>query len=399
MNSPKVKILSSLLGSSLIASVITAIISLIAGRIIGPTEFGKYALIISASTFLLTFTTLGLNTAAIKYLTNSSEKLRIISTLLFSTLFSSLITAIICLAAVITGNRFFHIEPIFAILTLFYTMALTFRYNFEAITKAEGRYKYLSVITIIATGVQLLAFLILFIFGIRNYMLLIIPLLTSLAIFIFPILKQKYWKLNNFSAKHFWELFDYGKFAAGGQMAGFFISFANRFIINMQINTASVGIYSIYNSSATFLPGSCLVAAVNYLFPEASKIENKKYIYHKINSLIIWGLVPLILINTLAVFLVIKLLGHQYPADLKFSLLFSLDAVLSSAVQLFVWINNSIGVKGIKETTILSTTLSVFSVITSYALISRMQIIGPLVSSILTSGLFYIFFFYKYGRN
>jgi O-antigen/teichoic acid export membrane protein len=90
--------LSWSLGAGLLAAVIMFGVNIVAGRVLGPVEFGKYNLVLSLATALMFFFLLGNNQSSVRYLSDKAHErnqYHIVGSVIFLTFIQILI--IFCL--------------------------------------------------------------------------------------------------------------------------------------------------------------------------------------------------------------------------------------------------------------------------------------------------------------
>jgi O-antigen/teichoic acid export membrane protein len=398
------KSLSYVAVGTLIASILGFAFNILAGRILGPAEYGKFTLVQSVAMFLYLPMLLGFNTAIVKY---SSEKedferqSKIISTAYALIIMSTVASAILYLIfASQLSNVFsvshglFYLSLVFAVLFVFYTLTTdTLRGLFKM--------KIFAIFQPIYTAIALFSFLFLILGGrllsFRSgvYSTFLAYGTTGAVLLVFFL--RKHLKLS-FDKSWADTLTRYGVFAIIGGLSFAFYTNFDRILINRYMTVADVGIYRAYYMASINVMGVLSGVFVTVFFPTASKYKNKGAIFSRINKLIPYLIgigMPFILACE---FVILRFYGSQYPFNLSWMILFAIAGTCVLVNGLYAWLLNSVGRQGIKLTSFTAIILALLSVGLNILLIPFIGITGAIVS-IIVSFLVSIAILFSFGRK
>jgi len=379
------------------------IFNISAGRILGPTQYGKFALINSIAMFMSVPMIFGISTSMVKY--NSEKKdisrgKKIIST---SYILLSIFTAIsLCIYYLfsnmiadyfLTSNELIYLSMIFA---------FSYVLNTISIDTLRGLHE-LKIVSIIRSAfgiILLLSLAITVLFG--NFSLktmlgstYVAYLLTSLLTL--PLV-YKYFKLE-FSISWAKELLEYGTFGLFSNTAFILYTNVGKILINKYMLVDQLGIYSAYTTSSTSIFGVFSVILMTVLFPTLSKYEDKTMVVKKINKFIPYIVSLGILFAITTLYLTLSLFGEKYPLNFLLILFFSVASVLYLCYEIYAWTFNSIGIRGIKLTMFGTTTVAVVNLVLSLYLIPRYGLHGAIGATAIAYLIGIIIIYGKWKRS
>jgi O-antigen/teichoic acid export membrane protein len=388
-----------------LSTIFSTIFSIFGGRILGPEEYGKYALIQSAATFLCLPMLLGFNNAMLKYVSEKPDAQRqsdiICTTNILVLIFTSCSVAVF----IILGSRLsnlFHISQNLFLLSV--VSAVIFVFYIITTNLLRGLEKNHAYAVFQATyGFMLLLFFFLFILVFdksKSFIAMAYPMLLAYgisALFIVVFFMRKYmkWKFNYYWAKI---LTSYAFFALIGTLP--LITYLNlaRILISKYMTIADVGIFSAYYAASfgviSFFWG---IFTIVY-FPTISKYKEKSIIFGRINKLIpyLFGLgIPFIYVLE---FLVLKTYGNHYPIDFVTMLLFSVSSVLMVCYGLFDLTFASEGIRGMKLDNIGNIATGITNIGLSLYFIPRLGLNGAAIALILSFSVGVICLYYLRKR-
>jgi len=370
------------------------------GRILGPDEYGKYALINSIAMFLCVPMLFSIHIAMVKYVSEKADSQRqkeIISTSFIMIFILSLISILIFLLFSSQFSSFFsvslvvfYIALLFALFFSFYTIAISIIRSFNKMKK----WSIFQVVYGIST-LTLSLFFIFFVKLISFHSAIFSILLTYLLIFILVIIyfrKSIVFRFSNIWAK---KLAGYGLYGViGGVSAAFYLNF-DKIMINRYLTSMDVGIYKAYATSFTALGLFFLSMFLTVFFPTVSKYHSKKNIFKKINKFIpylfIFGL-PFMFFSG---FVILKLYGNNYFFDLKMGLLFCIAGIFIILNSLYLWLMNAIGKQGVRITAFSGIILAVTNILLNIFLIPIFGISGAIIATIISYGVSIVIIFSK----
>lgn len=380
------KSLSYVAVGTLIAAILSFVFNILGGRVLGPSEYGKFALVQSVAMFLYIPMLLGFGTAMVKY---SSEKedfgrqskiistafmlvaLFIIASVILYFIFASQLSAIFS-----TPSKLFYLSIILAILFVFYTIT-------TSTLRGLFKMKTLAIFQPIYAATTLFAFLFFILNNLLSFKSMVYSMflaygITGAITLIFFLRKYLKFEFDKFWAS---TLAKYGMFALIGGLSFVFYTNIDKILINRYMTVADVGIYRAYYLASINVAGLFFGIFNTVFFPTASKYENKGVLFEKINKLIPYliGLgMPFIL---LCEFIILKLYGGGYPINFLLMLIFAITAILVVWYGLYDWTFCSQGMRGVKLVNIGTITIAILNVLLNIYLIPRFGLYGAIGST------------------
>jgi O-antigen/teichoic acid export membrane protein len=367
-------------------NVCNLVFQVVVGRILGPVEYGKYALVYSIAMFLHIPMIFGLATALVKYNAeqdNYGERVRIISTTIFLVSVFSFVSVCFFLFFSKQFSEVFSVSPKLFNIAAFFAFFYYLHILCISIPRSLLEMKKLSFYHMAVGLVVLLTLATMFFLRCMTFKSAILSLSVAYGIgSVFTFVSQR--KYLRYRIRKYWlkRLLKYGGFAViGGISSAFYINFG-KIAINKFLTIQEVGIYHAYYtcfvSTAVFIFHTFNVV----FFPTVSKYPDKAIILRKINRLIpyliVVGFPAIVLVGAL----LLKLYGKQYPFDLPLALLFACSGICFFIDSTYVWLIAAVGMKGIRMTSFVGVIRATVAVILSLILIPAMGIKGAAVTSV-----------------
>lgn len=386
----------------IIASGIGFPVKVLAGRFLGPTEYGKYGLIISLTQFFLIPMIFGLVAAAQKYIPHFDDKAMkkmVIGFLLKMILVTTFISILFFI--VIKGwiLRIFDVSEDVFWWTLVYGALTTFFYLFDAIMRSLKKYKLVFYNIILNSLVNVVVFtFILFVIYNRTFVSLTSANILAFAVttffLLFVLIRGKYIRFS-LPKKYRKEIINYGSIGIIGGILSFLIAGTDRFFLHHYLSLYWVGIYYAYINASTAFVGRFFTHFINVFFPSVSGEKDKKQVFNKVTKLLYVLYFPIFIFSVLSIVFIIWMFGKEFPMRYDLVLLFSINNCLSIGYQVYLWFLNSQGIKGIKTTMKVTAFNSCVSLILFFLLIQIWGVIGAIVTTIVSNIIFYSFYYYK----
>lgn len=366
--------------------ILTFIFYIIAGRILGPTEYGSFVLIQSVAMFLYIPMLLGFNTAMIKYISekeNFNRQSKIISTMYILVFLFVIISICLYLIGSLWLSSLFSIPPdlfhlsiVFAVLFVFFTITTsTLRSLFQMKKFALAQIIY----SLILLG-SFFFFMVVHIFSFKSmiYSIFFAYGISGLIVFLFFTRKYVHFQFDRSWAV---TLTKYASFSLLGGISSIFYTNTDKILINKFMTVKDVGVYGVYNITTITLVTLFSSIFITVFFPFASRCKDKGVIFQKINKIIPYILlfIPVIVIIQ---FLILKLYGSQYPFDLTLSVLFGIGGLCICIDALYGWLMNSVGKRGVKITSIAAIGLAITNIFLNFLLIPRIGFQGAAIALI-----------------
>jgi O-antigen/teichoic acid export membrane protein len=384
-----IKNLSYLGIGTIISSVFTFSYNILAGRWLGPSEYGTFTLVQSIAMFLYIPMLLGFHSALIKY---NSEKIdlerqkSIISTtfilvflftivsILFYLVFSQQIMALFSIA-----ESVFYFAIVFAVLFVFYTLM-------TETLRSIHRIQDYSLLKPIFSVILLFSFLFfIFFFKDLSYTSPLFSMMIAYGITggILLAFLRKYIR-PEFSWSWAHKLHTFSLYSLMAGISAVFYLNIDKIMINMYLPVSMVGIYWAYIFSFTtvILLFSTIFATV--FFPVASMCQDKKMLFKRINKIVILFIVcgwPFALISG---YIILQMYGKAYPFDLPLTLLSATVGVCIAIDMLYGQLICSVSLQGAKITSYAAVVLAIVNVILNFLLIPIIGLAGAMVATIIS---------------
>lgn len=370
---------------TIVATVFSFTFNIFAGRLLGPSEYGKYALVNTIAMFMYIPMLLGTSTAMVKY---NSEKIdfnrqkTIISTSYILVFIFTLITLIIyyvfdskIIQTFSIPSDLYWLSVIFAVIFVYNTLAV------ETIRSLHNM-KILAIFTPMQAVLLLISFLFFIFMEMASFKAMIYA--TYIAYIVVSVLIciyiHKYLK-PVFDREWARILLKYSSFTIFSGMSYILYTNIDKILINKYMALTDVGIYNAYTYASMNLLNLLSGIFITVFFPAISGYKNKKPILRKINKFVPYLLFLGVPITVIVEFIILKLYGAEYTTDLVLMLIFAITAVLSAWYRVYAWLFNSEGEKGVKLTLSGTGTIAVVNLLLNIYLIPRWGLFGAIIST------------------
>lgn len=378
------------------AAFCVLVFEILAGRILGPNEYGKYVLVGIVGSFLYLFMTWGVSTAAIKYASGedyTTQKL-IISNAYFVIVGLVLFWGLIFLifSSQISGFfsiplALFRLSIVFGLFFSLYTLSIDSLRSLHKIKNLSFfRAGYGILILVIFAAFFLInnisfktaVFVICF-----SYLIIFLLVLGNIRQY-FSFIIDKSWIVK---------LLEYGLYAAIGGSLFTLLPTLGQLFVNKYLTIKDVGIYNAYYLSSINIVIFLNNVFITVFFPTASKHKTKESILKKIRKIIpllfIFGIPGLLIFQLI----ILNIYGSQYPIKIILSFLFAIAGVLISVYSLYSWFLYSTGTLGAKMIMRFTIMVFIISLLLNYYLVLFLRLEGAILATIITYflGLVYLF--------
>jgi O-antigen/teichoic acid export membrane protein len=315
------------------AAVILLATNILAGRLLGPTEYGKIALISTIAQISIVFILFGMDRASMRLIAmqeKSREQGAHISTTFYFTLIMSgafLPLAFIAHPLLARGIR---VENMLVMVGFVYGIILAFRQLMDGFIRGLERFKLQSVVRMIEATLILLTFYLLWkLIPSKNYTIYALTLIGvgSLVIGFYVYHVRSYF--THFNKQHFHDQFSFGSLYFVAAIFGAVFGSLDKFLIGKYLSLHDLGIYSAYYAASVGILAQMNTLLFNVFFPTVAK--NLRYlpsIVRKIDKLTVVGFLPLLALTLVLNYIIIHLFGSSYEFSLRYALSFSLLGVL-----------------------------------------------------------------------
>jgi len=373
---------------TIIAAVFSFSFNILAGRWLGPSEYGYFTLVQSVAMFLYIPMLLGFHAALVKYNTEKIDFIRqrciISTTFILVSLFTmvSLIIYFVFSKQIMNifsiSEEIFYLALVFAVFMVFYTLTNETMRSLHRIKE----YSLFNPIFFMILFFSFLAFI--FVFKEASFKSPLISMLLACGItggillaFLRKYIRPEFswqWakKLQTFSMYSLISGISYVLYANFGKI-----------VINMYLPVSNVGIYWAYNYSFTAVIFIFTSIFVTVFFPVASMCLDKGMLFMRIKKIVLLLIIfgwPLALVSG---YIILKMYGAEYPFDLRLALLFATAGICISVDQLYGQLVCSVGANGAKIESYAGVVLAGVNVILNFLLIPIMGLTGAIVATII----------------
>lgn len=357
----------------------------LAGRFLGPIEYGKYALVQSVALFLYIPMYMGIGTAVIKYVASTSnEEVRkiIISTSYLLTFGYSLIS---CILLLLFADPLSHLLGIPDKIFLF---AILFALSYSTYTFSTNILRCLSELkrfAFVQGASSFLIFLFFFVLWQAKIFLFEGPvyatMLAYLVMLIFMVIFTS--RYFSFTINLSWAatLATYGLYATAGAVSYAVLTSLSKIIINMYLSAAQVGIYNAYSLASTSLVSIFSGVFIAVFFPVASGSQNRQSILEKGKKLFPYLAVLGIPVVIAIQWLMLLFYGREYPIDLVLMIGLALTTIFMIVYGFYAWLFAAEGMNGMRITALIALLLAVLSFFLHVDLIARWGLYGAPIAS------------------
>jgi O-antigen/teichoic acid export membrane protein len=314
-----------------IAMPVSMVVGTLAGRFMGPAEYGSYNLVILISSYVTVFSFLGLDISIIRNVAKAKNHYDQEKSFFSSVVFVGSMTILYSLIGLIFRQKIagvFGINKMIILFVVIYTLIVSFKLIQDILVRALEKFKLQAIARTIEVLTLVLGFVLVMAtrkgldFGL--YMGVVLLAAALVGIIYFVNLKGYF---RNFSLSTLRRQLSEGKFFMLSGLLGTVFLSADRLLIAKYIGLTTLGVYSAYYAASLGLVTAMSLILTNVLFPVSAKSDDKSFT-KKIDLLFTKGLLPIFLMICLAILVFLSIFGKAYPLKLDYVLLFALVATL-----------------------------------------------------------------------
>lgn len=358
------------------------IVTTLAGRLMGPTEYGKYSLLVIINQFLIIFIFFGLDTTSVKYIAKArsfSEKKRVISTI---TSFVFLILALLIGLSILSFPillKYSREYLIFVLIVVYYTAIISVKTIFDLVIRGIEQFKRQALGKALEVCTVLISFLIVFlVFKFKNFLgLLFVLNLGAITISIYYYFQlSKY--LGKINKKVLIQQLGEGKLFFISALLGTLFLSIDRLVVARYLGVNTLGIYSAYYFASFGVVSQLTQLFTNVFFPVTSRLKDKSFT-KKIDRLLAIGSIPLTIFFGLLMTIMLLFFGKDYPMNLWHIIGFSVFSMLYFFQGLYNTVIVDVNKSEYKKYLIARNTVSVVTIILYVIIILLHKITIPII--------------------
>lgn len=336
----------------IIAAGIMLVLNILAGRWLGPVEYGKYSLVIAISSIMIIPMTLGIDTAITYYVAKSSsdaEKKSIVRSSLWVIAISITLVSCLILFFYPDVSESLHVEKSVLVMGIVFSIFLAARNVLDSAIKGFHFFKYQSLIRVTEAVIVLAMFLV---FAGQYRLTFESYVFAMLAGYVLMILAVAF-RLKDvfaFDTTYTGKVISYGGYAIVGSLFGIMTNSADKILVNKYLGQEQLGLYNAYMTASFLLIGQLSALFINVFFPYLASVTNQGAILKKLNKLALIFSLPALIALGLIVWLVMTLFGEAYTIDWLLIVEFSLLGIMTMYFTALWWLIAASGAKGIRFT-------------------------------------------------
>jgi O-antigen/teichoic acid export membrane protein len=370
-----------------VAKVISGLVAIAAGRLLGPQEYGRINVMASAGAAIAPFMLIGLQYSVVKYGVNKEERPRVFGSALSA--FAAL-TLLVCSVALVFSGRvaaLFHIDRHMLFFSLAYATATAAFQLVSGMQQALGHFsrRGLSEIGFSLTMAAVFAAGIIYLGKVYEAMAwAYVAAFGGMALF-WLSRARRHVKFEGFSDAVFARMSKYGFYNFGASLGGVMLLNVQGLVVSASLSARETGIYAAYYTAAINIGGYLAYAITTVLFPKASSTADRRRLWDlAVRS---WSrLLPVVLVFFIAVeFTVLSLMGrYQYGLDLRLVLLFAVCGTLMLVQSSLSQIILAEGIKASRLGLYIALGCGLLNFLACLALVPRFGVEGVTIAFILS---------------
>ena len=317
----------------IITSAILLVVNILAGRLLGPEEYGKYNIVWAIAQIIMVFVIFGMDASNMRTMskdTGNNTKKRSISTVFYFIIFSSSVFSIIYYLVVLNFKSVINIDQNILLMSLLLGIVLAFRQLLDSFLRALSKFKRQSFIKIVEAVIIFVTFAVLLKkIGNYDYSSYIIALVCGgiFAIGSYLFVIRKYFTMFDFKILE--KRFSYAKIMFIASILGIIFGSLDKIVIAKYMSFHDLGIYSAYYTASFALAAQFMVFFDNVFFPTVARYKSDiKTILKKVDRLSLVLILPLYIAMCGVIYFIMLLFGKDYNINLFFILSFGFLAVL-----------------------------------------------------------------------
>lgn len=327
----------SIFGGGLAAVCVLAV-NIIAGRLMGPAQYGQYSLVLVIVSYCLVPIYFGLDLASVRAIAKSKDSSEIGQNISSATLF------VVSSSIIVLGLVYIFRQPVAHLFStnatlvrysIYFTVFLVAKNILDCFVRGVKLFKYQFLGRIVETVVIVFVFGVMFIVLKRNVYssYLVVLAIGALSIVFFYLIRLRHY-FGGINIQKLRSQLSYGKlFVLTATLSTIFVSL-DKLMINRYLTVYDLGLYGAYFTASVTLVTQVTQMFNNVFFPSIAKNMSKE-VFDKTEKLLRLGSVPLLALITLAVFVMLKLFGSKYTLNLSDVLVFGLLGTTQVVVSIY----------------------------------------------------------------
>jgi len=367
------------------AAVLSVLTQVYIGRVVGPEQYGIFALIRSTSVFLLIPLALG-NTGLVKYLAESKSKERmsqvIMTSFLLMTVALIVLLPLFYLARSSLSSLITLPKPYFKYAIVFTVGYLLLDFSKRFLQGLRNMKKLSFFEFLRSVAALMLVALVLFVLNLTGVKFAVMALAVGWSIPFFILLPRILGhlsarldvKLLNVMARYAW-------FNLLGSASYAVMSNVDRMLISRYLGLSSVGLYEAYFFATMGVANYLMIIFDTVFFPEVSR-HDRRVMWAKMKHIL--KISPFIYLATLlSGVVIITLFGSEYGLGFSLLLFFPLLCAVRFVYGMYNWYSMSLGVKGVRNSFVSITVAALLDIGLNILLLPKLGLLGAVLAALI----------------
>ncbi|MEO6077944.1 MAG: oligosaccharide flippase family protein [Candidatus Andersenbacteria bacterium] len=324
------------------ASAIMMAINIFVGRLLGPTEYGKYSLVISLSQIIIIPIVFGLDISAVRAIatsTNEQEKRRNISAALYFTVVASLAIGFVVYMLRFQIAHIMNAPQEVVLIALAFAIIIALKTIADAVMRGLEMFRYQFIARVIEVA-TICFFFFLFFFGwkmvsFESYVWVLGIGALGPVILYFNRIRFFFSRLHAPTLRN---QIAFSSIIVVGTLLGTAFNSLDKLALARYASLYELGVYGAYFTASTNLIAQLTQAFLNVFFPMIAKYKDKRDIILRVNRYSKILFIPIFFALSIAIFIIMKLFGTAYELRYLYITLFAFLGTL----QIILTINASI---------------------------------------------------------
>lgn len=378
-----------------VSRVIAGIVTVAAGRMMGPSEFGAVNLAVGAGSLLSIPMLFGLNASVVRYGAASGCPGAAIGTAFVLSGTFTVLFSLFGIGFERTLSSMLDISPVIFRWGIVYAAVFTIYSIVTSGQQAAGRFLERGWAELIFALLMALGFGIGFVMLGRTHTSLLIGyclayLLSSVVWLAFAL---PYFRQGLRDPVLTREMLSYGFYGFACGIGFFFTSNFQRFVLNSVLSTSDAGVYQAYTIGTVGMAYYAGTMISTVLFPKASASTNRQRLWDILVRSWLWLIIPVTAVFVLGQALLLVIMGPRYPFSLPLLLLFALCSTVIVILSCMAQLISAQGIKGARLGLVNSMLTGGLTVVLSYLCIPKFGLNGAALA-LLISHVFTMVFVY-----
>jgi len=337
----------------MITFVILFIVSIIAARVLGPEEYGRYAVVFSIAQILSLFFVLELDVSALYFLSRKSSKRREFTASISIMFFINIVIFIFLAVSIYQLFMPINISGTVFVGAIILALSFALKRMTDAFLRIEKKFKMQAVFKI-AEAITVVSVLLVLFFLVehRDYFSYILALVLGGGVFIVlgGSVVRGALAVQGATVKSVNTVFGYNVFGIIGATVNGIIKNMDKIIVVALLGVSVGGVYAVYFTASVTIGARITQLFVNVFFPTVrSSKTNVSSVFKKINIVVLKTFVPAVIVASGGVAFIIFLYGSQYQFVWLWVLLAGGYIVVHFFASLYGWLLSSMSRDGYKK--------------------------------------------------